>query len=184
MSESLRVKLSKSPLATILMWLSAPGILAQLGYYLVDHELLAASLRPAVKSFVDQNFLLWAVIVLPSFLVFGVCVIVKFLEWANPSHWGSRAKQVRLALTVAWAGAVLWSVLSLALFRSSAGHGPDMVGEEVSRFLLPLAVATVLSLGVANAHHPRSSFPGFSLLATTAAITLIEVAVYCLAIVR
>ncbi len=154
MSESIIDKSPKFPLSTLLMGLSTPGILAQLGYLLVDHGLLFAPLRASVKSFVDQNFLLWAAVVLPSFLVFGLCVVFKVMEWANLSRWERLARNVRFGLAVAWVGAVLWSVLSLALYRSSAGHGPDMVGEEVSQFLLPLVVATLLSLGFATAHQP------------------------------
>ena len=59
-----------------------------------------------------------------------------------------------------------------------------MVGQEVFGFLLPLVVATLLSLGFATSHNPQSSFPRFGLLAMTAAITFIEVLVYRGAIMR
>ncbi len=40
----------------------------------------------------------------------------------------------------------LWSILSLLFYRAPAGHGPDMVATEVFRFLLPLAIALIVSL--------------------------------------
>ena len=183
MSESLSSNSPKFPLAILLIGLSTPGVLALLGYYLIDHH-GDGPLRRSVKAFVDHNFLLWAAVVVPSILVFGLCVIFKVMEWANLSRWEPLAKGVVFWSAVTWVGAVLWNVLSLALFRSSEGHGPDMVGQEVSRFLLPLAIATLLSLGFAAAQNPQSSFPRFGLLAMTAAITFIEILVYLGAIMR
>ena len=180
----LRCHWSAKAALSFLMASSTPGVLAVLGYYVVDHDLLLGRFRPSVKAFVDQNFLLWASVVLPSILIFVVCVIIMILEMVNPFHWGRQAKHVRFWLAVAWACALLWSVLSLFLFRSSARHGPDAVGEEVFRFLLPLAVATLVSLGFANAHNLQSSFPRFSLLAATVVFIFIEIVIYSLVIVR
>ena len=41
----------------------------------------------------------------------------------------SRGTFLTLGLHIAWAALILWSFASLFFYRSSAGHGPDMVGE-------------------------------------------------------
>lgn len=56
MTESLDSKSPRIPLATLLMGLSTPGVIAELGYYLVDNGLLLAPIRDSVKSFVDEFF--------------------------------------------------------------------------------------------------------------------------------
>lgn len=43
-------------------------------------------------------------------------------------------------------GLCLWSMASLAFYRSDAGHGPDMAGEEVFGFALPLLLALIVSV--------------------------------------
>ena len=84
----------------------------------------------------------------------------------------------RYGLATAWAGAVLWSVLSLALFRSTAGHGPDMVASEAAGFLFPLLFAFALSLGFADVHKRQPSTFRFSLLVTTVVIIVVESAIF------
>ena len=41
---------------------------------------------------------------------------------------------------------LLWSFLSLLLFRSSADHGPDIVGQEVFNFTLPALLAVISAI--------------------------------------
>lgn len=56
---------------------------------------------------------------------------------------------MRRILKFAWLIAAGASLLSLLFFRSSAGHGPDNVGQELMGFISPLLVAFVASLGLA-----------------------------------
>jgi hypothetical protein len=83
----------RSSLAKVLMGLSTPGVLALLLYFLVDYG-CEEPIRGPVKTFVDhQHFLLYAAVVFPSILVFGVCgifMIMQRAQWsaeAHPSHY-------------------------------------------------------------------------------------------------
>ena len=73
-------------------------------------------------------------------------------------------KNVHLWLATAWAGAVLWSILSLALYRAPYSHGLDMVGQEVSRFVIPLILAAALSVAFAIFYQSQTTFRRISLL--------------------
>ncbi len=88
-----------------------------------------------------------------------------------------------LGLKVAWTLLIVWSLISLVLFRSTAGHGPDVVGEEMSRFLVPLvaalAVATVYCFST-----PRRRRSRWSPVFATVAIVVAEIVVYCALVMR
>lgn len=80
-----------------------------------------------------------------------------------------------------------WSITSLVIFRSDARHGPDMVGEEVFRFAVPLVLALMASLchlfvalRVMKQATTTALFPLFAVLVLAA----IEVGVYSAVIVR
>jgi hypothetical protein len=49
--------------------------------------------------------------------------------------------------TWSWSVALAAGVLSLMFYRSPhTGHGPDMVGDEVSHFIFPMVLALFLSI--------------------------------------
>ncbi|WP_417389466.1 hypothetical protein [Gimesia sp.] len=81
----------------------------------------------------------------------------------------------------------VWSITSLVIYRSDAGHGPDIVGEEVSRFAVPLVLALmasfchlVVALRVMKQAITTALFPLFAVLVLAA----IEVGIYIAVIVR
>jgi hypothetical protein len=63
----------------------------------------------------------------------------------------ARIKDVGVIL---WLGLVVWAILHLVFYRSSAPHGPDMVGEEVSGFLVPLLISLAPAIGLAAIRGP------------------------------
>lgn len=70
-------------LAKILLGVSALGLLPLPLYWLVDYG-VGEAIRSPVKKFVDQNFLLYAAIVVPSLFVFVVSAIYLLMQWASP----------------------------------------------------------------------------------------------------
>jgi len=80
-------------------------------------------------------------------------------------------------ILVIWTGLVIWSLVSLFFYRSSAIHGPDVVGEEVFYFALPLVLALVVSI-VASFKQPLLQLPKWAVLALTFALAILEVAIY------
>jgi hypothetical protein len=56
-----------------------------------------------------------------------------------------------------WLASLVWGIVSLAFYRSSERHGPDMVGDEVSHFLVPIIVSLVIACAILVApwDHPR-----------------------------
>jgi hypothetical protein len=66
----------------ILLGLSSFGVLVQLFYFLVDYD-FEEPIRSQIKRLVDQHFLLYAAVVFPSILVFGLCVIFMLMQWAR-----------------------------------------------------------------------------------------------------
>ena len=65
-----------------------------------------------------------------------------------------------------------WSLYSLVTFRSTQLHGPDMVGEEVSGFAVPLVVAFAASM-ILLVIHRRGTSTAERLLRATPCATLI-----------
>jgi hypothetical protein len=47
-----------------------------------------------------------------------------------------------------WVASLLTGVASLFLYRSSEAHGPDMVGSELSSFLIPVAISAVAAIAM------------------------------------
>ncbi len=47
-----------------------------------------------------------------------------------------------------WLATLLWGIASLLLYRSDAQHGPDIVGEEVAHFLIPIVVSLLMAMGM------------------------------------
>jgi hypothetical protein len=91
-----------------------------------------------------------------------------------------------LVLRTLWCGAMVWSLVSLAVFRSSAGHGPDAVGQEVAGFVGPLLLALVL--GGVMFYLDRE--PSAALLRwgnamwATLLVGTVEMLLYCAVVVR
>jgi hypothetical protein len=84
-------------------------------------------------------------------------------------------------------GFCLWSILSLVLYRSNAGHGPDMVGEEVLRFVLPLllaAVTSVVHLVMVRSAIKRMTLQAFLPLLAVVILAGVEIGIYSAYIVR
>ena len=84
-------------------------------------------------------------------------------------------------------GLCLWSIASLTFYRSNAGHGPDMVGEEVFGFALPLLMALMVSVThvfmeklVMKGTTRQAILPLLAVLALAG----VEIGVYCAIIVR
>lgn len=83
--------------------------------------------------------------------------------------------------------AIAWSLGSLIVFRSAELHGPDMVGQEVSGFVVPLMIALVIAgvsffvLRGSPSHKPTwwNNTP-FATIVIGAA----EVFLYCTVVVR
>lgn len=54
---------------------------------------------------------------------------------------------MKLVLTWSWSVALALGVFSLLFYRSPySGHGPDMVGDEVSHFIAPMVLALFLTI--------------------------------------
>jgi len=84
---------------------------------------------------------------------------------------------------IAWSALITWSFASLIFYRSPAGHGPDMVGDEVFCFALPLVIALVVAIATRiSCSHDR--IPKWTLLLLTIVLAVIEIGVYCIFIVR
>lgn len=90
---------------------------------------------------------------------------------------------MRHILFIIWVLLSVWSLASLLFFRSSAGHGPDMVGEEVFGFALPLVIALIVAVGMLFGT-PVFQLPTWSAIAATVTLAIIEVIIYSLFVVR
>ena len=95
----------------------------------------------------------------------------------------SRGTFLTLGLLIAWALLILWSFASLFFYRSSAGHGPDMAGDEVFHFALPLVIALVVAIAACFAQRPFR-LPKWMALIATIVFAIIEVIVYSAFVVR
>ena len=82
-----------------------------------------------------------------------------------------------LGLLISWTVLIIWSFASLAFYRSSAGHGPDMVGDEVFHFALPLVLALFVAIAACFAQ-PLFRLPKWLALVATITLAIIEVIVY------
>ena len=85
------------------------------------------------------------------------------------------------------AGLCLWSMASLAFYRSDAGHGPDMVGEEVLGFALPLLLALIVSVAYAimgNLQMKSATRQAVLPVWTVLALAAVEIGIYSIIIVR
>lgn len=90
-------------------------------------------------------------------------------------------------LPILWSIAIAWSLVSLIAYRSSEYHGPDMVGQEVSGFILPLLIALGIGIVVLFGSRTRDLHPTTrwaSAPLATIAIGICEVLVYCTFIMR
>ncbi|MEX2288242.1 MAG: hypothetical protein WD648_14200 [Planctomycetaceae bacterium] len=47
-----------------------------------------------------------------------------------------------------WLIALGWGWASLLLYRSTSGHGPDMVADEVFAFMLPIVISLGIAIGL------------------------------------
>ena len=92
------------------------------------------------------------------------------------------ASGMRIYLAVL-AALMLWSLLSLFFYRAPAGHGPDMVGREVFGFLLPLAIALVVSLFGLFLPAPTEGISRAAPIGFVVLLIVIEVVVYSLFLV-
>ncbi len=92
-----------------------------------------------------------------------------------------------IVLRALWCVAMAWSVVSLVVFRSSAGHGPDMVGQEVAGFVWPLVVALVIGgvmFFVDRGGDAQTLLWWGNAVWATLVVGAVEVLVYCTVIVR
>lgn len=88
-------------------------------------------------------------------------------------------------LAIVWL--CLWSIANLAFYRSNARHGPDMVGEEVFGFALPLMLALMVSVThivIAKLVMKGKTRQAILTLLAVLALAGIEIAVYSTIIVR
>ena len=86
-------------------------------------------------------------------------------------------------LFIVWTVLTTWSLASLFFYRSSANHGPDMVGAEVFRFALPLVIALVVAIAACFTQ-PLLQLPKWTLLLATITLAIIEVIIYSVFVVR
>ena len=90
----------------------------------------------------------------------------------------------RLYLPLVWLITLAVSVATMLFHRSDEPHGPDMVGTEVSAFMLPLLIAFVMSIVVTLSHYPRTSLLLRFAPVVTIGIGIAEALVYCGFIMR
>src|SRR6185503_19532178 len=88
---------------------------------------------------------------------------------------------------ILWMLLLGWGVASLLFYRSGANHGPDMVGDEVSRFLMPMLTSLGIAFGLRILPGPLPKPFGsrkYAPLLISALVGASAVAVYCAFVVR
>lgn len=128
----------RSSLAKVLIGLSSFGVLVQLFYFLADYY-LEGPFRGPVKKFVDQHFLLYAAVVVPSIFVFGVCLIVMVMQWvqrsaeAQPSSYRvlrpvvyvvCRILLIVVGLSVGSSAPIWWVLINEGSLRATVWSAP------------------------------------------------------------
>lgn len=83
-----------------------------------------------------------------------------------------------------WGALLVWSVCSLLFYRAPAGHGPDMVGAEISRFGLPLCLAFLVSLVGFALPHPVDNAARVMPFAATIILAILEAFTYAQFVMR
>jgi hypothetical protein len=98
--------------AKILLEISGLGVLLLPLYWIADYYAPEA-IRNPVKDFVDQHFLLYAGIVVPSLLVFAISLIYLVMQCVLPPKW-MRLGSIVLAVVVL-AGLLYYAFMPLGL---------------------------------------------------------------------
>lgn len=85
--------------------------------------------------------------------------------------------------TWSWLLPLVLGVLSLLIYRSGATHGPDMVGDEVAHFLIPMLIALLLAIVVLFLRDPLPIEKYVPLLAVLS-VAAISIGIYVKVIMR